>query len=471
MPPRKKNVVSDDRKKSMKVYNQNLTDEIKVQYKMNKILAELASGKQKYVRQGTIDKYTWGDQLPYIKSKLLPSLAQRRNQMRLVVENQPSDDEDPLFDNDDYNETEPEPPRDQFDYEKDLHCSVIEEVANNRPNITKTTQTNNLSKIRVLCRVSKTKDFRKILDDTPEELYKKHKEYIIPPNIRNAGKPYSPSTIKKNLDIILSLYAEYPPIKSYIENKTNHEDYKKRLEIISTEQKDLGESALIDMEDLAPTNKEDLMKELYALYGLETKLKKDMNRNVTANNRYMVALMYSYGIFKDDIDYQKVAYVPRLSLDNIVIDNYPTFKHKGDGKFYHRASGRLYMKGRDAHKTGGKYSYDHKVAKYVKDQIEKSLTKFPREHLLNYTSSTIGRELSSLMETHMSIPKFNNTRARKVYETILKAIGISSSQRSKALAHSPSVAKVNYIKTLVKNFIDQDKTEIIGFFKKLKTGK
>jgi 3-oxoacyl-(acyl-carrier-protein) synthase len=75
------------------------------------------------------------------------------------------------------------------------------------------------------------------------------------------------------------------------------------------------------------------------------------------------------------------------------------------------------------------------------------------------------------METHMSIPKFNNTRARKVYETILKAIGISSSQRSKALAHSPSVAKVNYIKTLVKNFTDQDKTEIIGFFKKLKTGK
>ena len=38
---------------------------------MNEDIKELVSGHQRHVRQSTIDRYDWGEDLPFVKSKLL----------------------------------------------------------------------------------------------------------------------------------------------------------------------------------------------------------------------------------------------------------------------------------------------------------------------------------------------------------------------------------------------------------------
>ena len=484
MPPRKKNVVSNDRKESMALYNSKLTDEIKNQYKMNKILKDLATGKQKHVRKSTINnpEYNWGDQLPYLKSKLLPSIADRRKNIladapQANVNNDYDDDED----DDEEPEPEPEPEHEApIDYAKLLHCKAVKAYLGSRSNykaknitdkgIAGQTKTMDESNATVVCRIYKTEDFRKILNDTADQYFKKLSTYKIP-NGKSIGRTYSASTLKKKLGIIFILLNEYEPAISYIKNKTTHdfEKYYSEMEKISGLMKRQSQTDTINRTEARKTTQDEIYNNLKQLFNIETIMKPDRMTSLSNNLHYIEMLLYTQGCFEKTMKLENIRFVPRLDFDEIKLVSNAKQKFQGDGKYYNTKTGRLYLKGKDSSKTA--YLYDYILTKYVQKEINASIKKYPRENLLDtYTDSTIGRVFKDMLRKHTTntTQLKTNTDYRHLFETVYSILKIDTNIISAAIGHQPMTGKGIYKASVIDQY-DEAKTKLLDdLFKSLK---
>ena len=451
--------VSDARKASMKKYNLTITFESKQQYAMTRLFVRLKSGKQKVIQKNTLTKFPWTEaEKTYLKN-FLPTGGGMRTRQRII---------------------EPEPePEPTFDYEKDLHCDSVRDYLGSRhlyvkPNrfgakdsISDHTKTMDKSNVNVLCRVYQTEDFREILNDTPENFNRKMTEYIIPEGFKNAGKSYEAATRKKKMAIIFTLLNEYPPAINYVKEKHDFKDYYTKLGVFSDELKTQEQADTIERIEDNPTTMSEILTNVKELFKLEDTLKKKASKTKADNLHHLLILLYTYGMFNKTIKPENISFISRLSIDKIKLINDEKQVFRGNGKFYNTKTGRLYLSGRDTSKTG--YTYNYIVPKYVRDQIEASIQKFPRDYLLDtYTSSTVGRNFTKMLNKYASMINVKtNTDYRHLLETVYRVLKIDEVKLSKSIGHAPLTGKGIY-KMVVSDENDDDKRQlIVDFFKSL----
>ena len=82
--PRKTNVVSDERKASMKRYNDNLSAEQKQQNAMTYLFRRLQSGQTKSIQKNTLAKYPWTEQEKQFLKQFIPKNDDKR---QLIINN------------------------------------------------------------------------------------------------------------------------------------------------------------------------------------------------------------------------------------------------------------------------------------------------------------------------------------------------------------------------------------------------
>ena len=446
--------VSEKRKASMKQYNQNITLESKQQYAMTRIFVRLQSTQQKVIQKNTLTKFPWTEQEKEYLKTFLPSPSKKRN--RII-------------------QPEPEP---EIDYETDLHCEKVRDYLGSRhfyvkPNrvgakdkIANETKTVDKSNVNVLCRVYETEDFRKILDDSPENFNRKMSEYIIPTGYKGAGTPYKSATLKKKMAVIFTLLNEYPPAINYVKQKHDFKDYYEKLGVFSGELQSQEQADTIERIEQNPTTMSELLHNVKELFKLEDTLKKLANKTKPDNLHHLIILLYTYGMFNKTVKTGNISFISRLSLDNIKLVHTEKPVFRGDGKFYGVKTGRLYLSGVDSSKTG--YTYNYIVPDYVKDYIQSSYEKFPREYLLDtYTATTIGRVFTAMLKKAEMINIKNNTDYRHLFETVYRVLKVNEIKLSKSIGHSPLTGKGIY-KMVVSDENDEDKRKlIVEYFKTL----
>jgi|DEB0MinimDraft_4_1074332.scaffolds.fasta_scaffold33071_2 hypothetical protein len=468
--PRNKNVVSDERKASMKRYNDSITAEQKQQNAMTKLFQRLQTGQTQKIQKNTLTKFPWTEQEKTFLKKFIP---QKDNVRQQIIRGSMDD-----VDSDSDDEQPPQEP--EMDYEQLLHCDEVMKYMNTRtnykpsrvsssPTISIQTRTQDKSNAKTLCVIYKTTDFREILNDDPKSFYEKVASYIIP-NGKSKGKTYDASTRLKKLAVIFTLLNEYEPAISYVKNKTNHdfETYYNELEEISTQNARTSQSDTLQKRITNITGHEELLNELKQLFGLEQTLKEKSLKSLEDNLNYIIILMFSYGCFNKSVKPENVAFIPRLSIDKIAINNTRSSKVEGDTKVYHRRTGRMYIKGSDALKTGKRYSFDYIVTPYVKKQLSLSINKFPRDILLDQLNSEkIGKQLSKLIRANTTMKSDTNTKIRHLYETIFKVLKVDELTISSAMAHDPFTGDVIYTEKLKDEFNDEKRQTIVDFFNEL----
>jgi hypothetical protein len=450
--------VSEQRKASMKQYNKNITLENKQQYAMTRIFVRLKSGQQKVIQKNTLTKFPWTDTEKEYLKEFIPTQDKKR---KGLIEPKP--------------EPEPEP---EIDYETELHCDKVRDYLGSRhfyvkPNrvgaketIADETKRLDKSNVNVLCRVYETEDFRKILDDTPENFNRKMSEYIIPTGNKGAGTPYKSATLKKKMAVIFTLLNEYPPAINYVKEKHDFKDYYTKLGEFSGELKTQEQADTIQRIEQNPTTMSEILHNVKELFNLEDTLKNLAQKNKSDNLHHLLILLYTYGMFNKKVKPENISFISRLSLDDILLIHSEKPVFRGDGKFYAVKTGRMYLSGVDSSKTG--FTYNYIVPDYVKDYIESSYEKFPRKYLLDtYTSTTVGRVFQDMLKKADMINIKNNTDYRHLFETVYRVLKVDEIKLSKSIGHSPLTGRGIY-KMVVSDENDDDKRKlIVEFFKTL----
>jgi len=464
--------LSDARKASMKKYNLCITLESKQQYAMTRIFVRLQSGKQKVIQKNTLTKFPWTAE----EKTFLKQFIKKQDTRQRIINNNPAK-RSTMDDIDSESDEEPEP---VIDYKKELHCDKVREYMGTRsnykpnrlgasPKIADATLTMDVSNVNVLCRVYETEDFRKIFDDTPEEFNRKMTEYIIPKGYVGAGRTYSSATRKKKMAVLFTLMNEYKPAVSYLKNKTTHDfdAYFKKLGEFSGELKFKEQSETNKRIETRKTTQTEILDNVKALFWLEETLKQKSLSSKSGNLHYLIILLYTYGMFNKTIKPKNIAFISRLSLDEIKLVSNPKQVFEGDGKYYNTKTGQMYFKGRDSSKTG--YTYDYVVPEYVKDQINKSIEKYPRKFLLDtYTSSTIGRNFKDLMNKYTTTTLVKlNTEYRHLMETVFRLLNVDEITLSKAIGHEPRTGKAIYKLNVIDENDDAKRQLIVDYFKSL----
>ena len=449
--------VSEKRKASMRQYNINLSFESKQQYAMTRVFLRLQSKEQKVIQKSTMTKYPWTEPEKEYLRNFLPSQNKKRQR---IIEPEP----------------EPEP---EIDYEKELHCDRVKEYMGSRhfyvkPNrvgapetIGEKTKTMDVSNTNVLCRVYQTKDFRKILDDTPENFNRKMTDYIIPENTRGAGETYKSSTRKKKMAVIFTLLNEYPPAINYVKQQHDFETYYTELGVFSGELKTQEQADTIERIEKNPTNYNEILHNVKEIFDLEAKLKQKALKNKSDNLHHLLILLYTYGMFNKTVKPENISFISRLSVGQIKLIHNAKQVFRGEGKYYNTQTGRLYLSGRSTSRTG--YTYNYIVPKYVKDQIDISLEKYPRENLFDtYTAATIGRVFKQMLKNFATMIRVdNNTDYRHLFETVYRLLKIDEVKLSKSIGHSPLTGRGIY-KIPVTDENDEDKRQLlVNYFKTL----
>jgi hypothetical protein len=451
--------VSEQRKASMKIYNKNITLENKHQYAMTRIFVRLKSGQQKVIQKNTLTKFPWTEtEKEYLKG-FIPTQTKKRQR---IIEPEPQQEPEPVV---------------EIDYEALLHCDKVKEYLGTRSNyqpkrisgsaIANDTKTMDSSNANTVCRIYKTEDFRTVFNDTPAEFHRKVSEYIIPEG-KSKGKTYTASSLNKKIAILFTLLNEYEPAIQYIKNKTTHDfkTYYNELEAYSGRVKQQSQTDTINKAEENKTTQDEIFDTLKQLFQVEAKLKPNSMKSISSNLHYLTMLLYTYGGFNKTIEPQNIAFVPRLDLDKIKIVSNAKQVFRGDGKYYNTATGRMYLNGKDSSKTAYKYNYI--VPKYVKDIINASIDKFPREYLLDtYTSATVGRVFKQMLATHTDTRLKTNTDYRHLFETVYAILKVNGNTISNALGHSGLTGKAIYKASVVDEYDDDKRKLIVEFFKTL----
>jgi hypothetical protein len=450
--------VSEQRKASMKQYNQSITLENKQQYAMTRIFVRLKSGQQKVIQKNTLTKFPWTEIEKEFLKDFIPSQDKKRQR---IIEPEPQPEQEP-----------------EIDYETELHCDKVRDYLGSRhfyvkPNrvgakdtIADETKRLDKSNVNVVCRVYETEDFRKILDDTPETFNRKMSEYIIPTGKRGAGGSYKSATLKKKMAIIFTLLNEYPPAINYVKQKHDFKDYYTKLGEFSGELKNQEQADTIQRIEENPTTMTEILHNVKELFNLEDTLKNLANKNKSDNLHHLLILLYTYGMFNKKVKPENISFISRLSLDDILLIDSEKPVFRGDGKFYAVKTGRMYLSGVDSSKTG--FTYNYIVPDYVRDYIQTSYEKFPRKYLLDtYTSTTVGRVFQDMLKKADMINIKNNTDYRHLFETVYRVLKVDEIKLSKSIGHAPLTGRGIY-KMVVSDENDDGKRKlIVEFFKTL----
>jgi hypothetical protein len=336
---------------------------------------------------------------------------------------------------------------------------------NTTESISKAQAVNTVSHVRNICKIFNTKDFQTVLQMNYEE---------IVDTIKNAKKPngsgYALKTSQNKLETMITIIKSYPPAKTFVERV--HGDYKTYLSSAKAHKnitKLENDSNKQIEREANPVSAEELSEKFESVFQAEQKLFETRNQSEFNNTRYIVQLMYTYGMFEKRVSADTISFVPRLSLDGIELDYEDNSKHLNnkEGKFYHVGEGRLMLRGKDSHKTGGLYDYDYVLSKYARERILESLHLFPRTLLIDRTAQTIGKLFTQNMMDTMNI-KMTNTNLRHVMETVYHLLGTSPARMSLALGHSVSTGVAIYREQLDTRHDDAYRSLLLAFMKTLK---
>ena len=214
--------VSAERKKTMSAYNDKISNTRKNEYRKNKIVNLLKSGKQKTIQKATLSNFTWTeDEQIFLKGFLKPASANRTKFIEKIVEtlnddnneiNNISDDDDDMFQGDDEEEIMNNLLENEEEHERLLTTQKVTEFMNNRSK--KSVKTNNKNRLLVkqLANMAVNvfgnknvvnKDYRKVLDFKPSE-------YL---DIIKNGKKYAKSSLLTMWQGYSTITREYEPAK------------------------------------------------------------------------------------------------------------------------------------------------------------------------------------------------------------------------------------------------------------------
>jgi hypothetical protein len=343
--------------------------------------------------------------------------------------------------------------------------SRIGQAHNSTEAISKAQGINTVSHVKNICKIFKTEDFRDVLTLNYE---------IMVDTIRNAKKPdgsgYALKTSQNKLETMITIIKSYPPAKEFVERV--HGDYKTYLDTAKAHKNitKLENDSNKQLEREAnPVSAQELSEKFESVFKAEEILAETRNQSEYNNTKYIVQLMYTYGMFEKRISADTISFVPRLALDGIQLDFEDDSKHLDDkeGKFYHVAEGRMILRGKESHKTGGLFDYDYVLSKYARERILESLEKFPRTVLIDRTAQTIGKLFTQNMMDTMNM-KMTNTNLRHVIETVYHLLGTSPARMSLALGHSVSTGVAIYREQLDTTHDDAYKSLLVAFMKTLK---
>jgi hypothetical protein len=421
-----------------------ISNEKKIQYKQNKIISSLKTGKTKHVRANTLKRFNWtGEELEFLTKH--------------VKSAKPLEVKDDAY------------------FERMLTFQKVSEHFQTR-DTAETTVKNWISNVRVVCNASvsnftfnhytKTlkhksridkvytpdnEDFRKVLDLSPSELLKKFDERPV---------KYATSTLLSKMKVLgnITRHNEYLPAIQYLERKGNYEEYCLELKTLLDDKKIEYQSENVDA--IEEVNIQEIYEDFNKFFLVEKIMRNTRNDSYLLNQEYLVALLYTIGIFDGFIGASCVGFVPRL-LKNIqlkkpppsVID--PTYKRKNGeswgGMWYDTNNEKKLMAiGGLSHKTGHTYPYNHCYIDFVNLMIEESLINFkedidgnPRTKLIDDRSEIISNTFSSKFTQLTN----TNTKYRKFIDTVFAFIGDSATMRStlaRALGHSVNTSILVY---------------------------
>ena len=446
--------VSEERKKTMNAYNDKISNTRKTEYRKNKIVTLLKSGKQKTIQKATLSNFSWTqDEQTFLKGFLKPASANRMKIIEKIIEivnnddnneiNNISDDDDDMFQGDDEEEIMNNLLENEEEHERLLTTAKVTEFMNNRSKKSDKTNNKNRLLVKQLANMAVkifgnknvvNKDYRKVLNFKPQE-------YL---DIIKNGKKYAKSSLLTMWQGYSTITREYKPAKDYIKTMSNFKKFQSDVQDILKELSLSSTSESISKKKNETITIEQLYKEFTAYFEKEQTLFSKRLNSPNDNMKYLVNCIYTYGIFEKEIDYLKVGYVPR-NLSGIELN---TTKQEGeDGLWYNKNKGMIYVKGDiskgvQSHKTSGRYSYAHKYIPYVVRRINESLkidTKI-RKQLLPVNEKSIYNWIGSI-----------NTY-RHTFDSVLNIMNSSAEnieRLSNAFGHDASTSYLTYQASII----------------------
>ena len=446
-------IVSAERKKTMGAYNDKISNTRKNEYRKNKIVNLLKSGKQKTIQKATLSNFTWTeDEQIFLKGFLKPASANRTKFIEKIVEtlnddnneiNNISDDDDDMFQGDDEEEIMNNLLENEEEHERLLTTAKVTEFMNNRSKKSDKTNNKNRLLVKQLANMAVkifgnknvvNKDYRKVLNFQPQD-------YL---DIIKNGKKYAKSSLLTMWQGYSTITREYKPAKDYIKTMFDFKKYQTDVQDILK-----GLSLSLSSESISKKKNEkvkieELYKSFTGYFEKEEVLFKKRLDSPNDNMKFLVNCIYTYGIFEKDIDYLKVGYVPR-NLSGIELN---TMKREGEeGLWYNKDKGTIFVKGDispgvQSHKTSGRYSYAHKYIPYVVRRINESLnidTKI-RKELLPVNEKSIYNWIGSI-----------NTY-RHTFDSVLNIMNSSAEnieRLSNAFGHDASTSYLTYQASII----------------------
>jgi hypothetical protein len=321
---------------------------------------------------------------------------------------------------------------------KNFLASREGKARNTTESISRAQAVNTVSHFNVLCKMFETENFAKVFD-LPFDQFKSTMENYV----GSRGEKLSEKTIANKLESMITVLKEYAPVKAYLGDK--YKTYLKQIMDYKNNAKTTAQSNLQIKKQENPISPEELVERFENVFKMEEILAKDRRKDEASNTAYIIFLMYTYGGFEQRVSKDTITFIPRLSLDKIIIDfeDEPQLIDEEDAKFYHVKTGRMVLKGKGSSKTGAIYSYDYILPKYARERILESIDDFPRIYLVDRTPATIGDIFKREMMKHLKV-QFTNTMLRHTYETVYNLIGVTPARMSLALGHSVTTGVAIY---------------------------
>ena len=461
---KKRSTVSDERRKSMNLYNSKISNARKNEYRKNKIVTLLKSGKQKKIQQATLQNFQWtADEKTFLQNFLKPPSLNRTKFIEKVIETVIDENDD--IDMDDFGDNDHEDIEFTENIEELLTTANVTKFMNTRSKKSDKTNNKNRLLVKQLANMAVNvfgdknvvnKDYRKVLDFQP-------REYI---DLIKRGKKYAKSSLLTMWQGYSTIIREYQPAKNYIEKMSNFKKFQSDVRQILTDLSVSSTSENLSKKKNEKVSIEELYKKFTGYFEKEEMLFKKRLDSFTDNIKYLVNCIYTYGIFEKEIDYRSVGYVPR-NLSGVELNT--TKKEGEDGLWYNKKQGMIYVKGDiskgvQSHKTSNRYSYAHAYCPYVVRRINESLK----------IDSKIRKELLPIIDRTVYNYMGSINKYRHTFDTVLNILDWSAEnieKLSNAFGHDASTSFITYQDSIIwggeKNKKIYEK-KFKDFFKKIK---
>tara|TARA_B110000971_G_scaffold220762_1_gene265363 strand:+ start:94 stop:1512 length:1419 start_codon:yes stop_codon:yes gene_type:complete len=454
--------LTEERKASMREYNNSITDTKKIQYRQKKIIQMALTGKTKSIRVSTLAMYKWTDEEIAI---ITPFIKEKTVYITPVIKKEIIDFETLLT---------CEKIKEHMSGRKTSHARTVNLISatrtlanacignwNSDPAPTKRQRETDGQKRPNLRKTytADNQDFRKVLDLTPSEILDKLNQRIY----KGVITPYANGSIVQYFATIGNVINEneYQPAIDYVKTKHNYGEYITSLNLMIHNLNIEIQSKRTETPNMNTTI-EKVYNDFEKLFENEKSLRKTRNDNFEKNQEYISLLIYTLGMFKGEIHQNNVEFVPRL-IHSISLKK-P--KDINGGMWYNSLTGVLHSSGSLGHKTGGLYEYNHMFNRFVTSMLNDSLDKFPTLPNGDERTKLIHDESDIINKMFHHQFGGTNTSYRKLMDTVFLFIDNSPKTKirmSGALAHSIDTSRLIY------QFTIDDKKDVlkwINVFKK-----